>query len=264
MTTRLDHVSFGVHDARAWAAELRRTLGATPVAGEVLRDFRWVMFYLGTAECGGRLEIMEPERDGFLTRFLAQHGEAPHHLTFMVDDVRAAVQKVRDLGLTVVGENYGFAPWEEAFVFPDERLGVVVQLAQSSRRYPEPAELVATDERHPERYPASRDAQDINWWAAVWREPQGPASTLLRTELASSDPGYARLLFEDVLGARRTSMPADGLDAYAWPGGVVHVTADPSSSGVTSVDLTSDSARLTVGNTRIGPPDSSPDGRDAC
>ena len=43
----LDHTSFAVHDALAWARRLRRELGATPIAGETLTEFRYVLLHVG-------------------------------------------------------------------------------------------------------------------------------------------------------------------------------------------------------------------------
>lgn len=143
----LGHTSFAVADALAWARRLRQELGAVPIAGEALPEFRYLLLYVGTADAGARIELLEPTGDGFLARFLAVHGEGPHHLTFAVPDLAAAVRHVRLLGLRVTGENYGHAPWREAFIVPDTIHGTVIQLAQSDLVYPAPDELLATRER---------------------------------------------------------------------------------------------------------------------
>lgn len=97
----LDHTSFAVHDAMAWAHRLRRELGATPIAGETLPEFRYLLLHVGTAERGARLELIEPASSGFVTRFLQRRGEGPHHLTFTVPDLREATARARGLGFTV-------------------------------------------------------------------------------------------------------------------------------------------------------------------
>jgi hypothetical protein len=76
----LDHVSFGTHDALATGKRLRRDYGATAVFGEALPEFRYLALYLGTAEHGGFLELLDPNGPGFMTKFLDRFGEAPHHL----------------------------------------------------------------------------------------------------------------------------------------------------------------------------------------
>lgn len=115
----LDHTSFAVHNALEWGMRLRRDLGATPIIGEALSEFRYLLLYLGSAAQGARIELIEPTGPGFLQRNLEKRGEGPHHITFTVPDVGVAVAAARSLGLTVVGEHYEHPPWREAFIMPD-------------------------------------------------------------------------------------------------------------------------------------------------
>lgn len=211
MRIDLDHTAFAVPDAVAWARRLRRELGAHPVAGEAQAEFRWVQLALGSAG-GAKLELLEPAGPGFLARFLERHGDGPHHLTFTVPDLRAAVGRVRELGLAVVGESYDDPGWQEAFVVPDAVHRVVVQLAQTDEAYLEHEE---------------------SWWTAVRDEPAGPVATLGPTHLGSTDLDATRRLFADVLegAVDRTS---DGL-VLTWPGGSLVVRE--SQPGVTAVSV---------------------------
>jgi catechol 2,3-dioxygenase-like lactoylglutathione lyase family enzyme len=227
VTIDLDHTAFAVSDAVAWARRLRRELGAAPVAGEALAEFRWVQ--LGLAGGGAKLELLEPAGPGFLTRFLERHGEGPHHLTFTVPDLREAVARVRELGLTVVGEQYGDPGWQEAFVSPDAVHRTVVQLAQTDDAYLEHEEA---------------------WWTPVRDEPAGPATTLGPTHLGSSDLDATRRLFVDVLGAD-VDLVEDGL-VLTWPGGslVVRRTQRP---GVRAVSLEGGPAGgISIGDVVLG------------
>lgn len=94
----LDHTSFAVHDAMDWARQLRREVGAVPIIGEALAEFRYLLLYVGTPDEGARLELLEPTGPGFLTRFLAASGEGPHHITFTVPDLRESVIRVGHSG----------------------------------------------------------------------------------------------------------------------------------------------------------------------
>jgi len=230
----LDHTSFAVHDALAWAGRLRRELGATPIAGETLAEFRYLLLYVGDATDGARIELLEPRGAGFLSRFLERHGIGPHHITFTVPDLRAAVERVRAVGATVVGEDYEHPSWQEAFVAPDGIHGVVIQLAQSDTDYPGPAELLASTDRDPALFPSSRGATDPLWWTPVWESPVRSTARLGTTHLASTDPAYSRRLFGDALGGRLDERP-DGLH-FAWPNGSVRVHA-ASRPGVTAMTL---------------------------
>lgn len=231
----LDHTSFAVHDALAWARRLRRELGATPIAGETLAEFRYLMLYVGDAADGARIELLEPRgAAGFLSRFLERHGIGPHHITFTVPDLRAAVTRVRAVGATVVGEDYEHGSWQEAFIAPDGVHGVVVQLAQTDADYPGPAELLASTDRDPALFPSSRGATDPLWWTPVWESPRGSTARLGATHLASTDPAYSRRLFTDALGGELDER-ADGLH-FVWPSGTVRVHTS-SRPGVTAMTL---------------------------
>ena len=244
MSIRFDHLSFAVHDAIAWGRRLRRVLGATPIGGEVMPEFRFLITHLGTATTGGRIEVMEPNGPGFLTRFLDRQGEGAHHITFTVPSLRTTVDDVRDLGLTVVKEDYGHAPWQEAFIYPDARHNVVIQLAQSDRAYPDPATLVGTRERDVDSFPTARGATERTWWLRVWEAEAGAVASVVRTDLAVTDPAFSDVLFGGVLGGEATTL--DGHVEYRWPGGVLALR-QAEVSGVERVGLSGVDAALTIG-----------------
>ena len=244
----LDHTAFAVHDALGWARRLRRALGATPVGGEVLPEFRYLLLHVGTPDEGARLELLEPVGPGFLTRHLATRGEGPHHVTFTVPDLRATVARVRALGLTVVGESYGHAPWQEAFLPPDDRHGVVVQLAQSDRAYPPPAQLLASRERDTAGFPSTRGALEPLWWTPLWDTAPGGTAVLGTTHLASTDLAFSRRLFAGVLGGA-VSEGEQHLH-LSWPSGAVRVHA-ADRAGVLGMDLRG--GQIRIGAARLGP-----------
>lgn len=230
-----DHTSFAVRDADAWGRRLRRELGATPLAGEVLPTFRYLLFHIGTADSGGRLELIEPQgAQGFLARFLDSHGEGPHHLTFTVPDIAVTLAQVRELGFTVVGEDLGHAPWREAFLMPDGVHRVVIQLAQSDRQLPTVESLLSTRFRDVASFPSNRGGTDPLWWQFVWEvEPEGSAA-LGATFLNTTDLARSRRLFEGVLGGTARES-CEGV-RFVWPRSSL-VVRQASRPGVTHVRI---------------------------
>lgn len=226
----LDHTSFAVHDARALAGRLRRELGAVPVAGETLPDFRYVML-----DAGARIELIEPVgADGFLTRYLARYGEGPHHLTVLVPDVREAAAAVRRLGLTVTGESLDHPGWREAFVVPDAVHRTVVQLAQSDLEVP-----------------TSKGATDDRWWHPLLEVAPAAAAALGATFLGSSDLDATRRLFGDVLGAAVEE--GDDSLRLRWPSGVLDVRTSRR-PGITGMALAGGPAGgVRIGDARLSP-----------
>jgi methylmalonyl-CoA/ethylmalonyl-CoA epimerase len=128
---RFDHVSIAVRDIEI-AQVLVDLLGGSHIGGgfSLAGDFEWIQFDLPGQ---GRLEMISPVVDdemNFLNRYLAEHGEGLHHLTFKVQDIGAAVARARELGFTVVGFDDTNADWKEAFVHPASAHGVLIQLAE--------------------------------------------------------------------------------------------------------------------------------------
>lgn len=81
-----------------------------------------------------RLELIRPyavEQNDFMRRFLDRNGPGPHHLTFKVDDIVAALAAAEAAGFRPVGVDLTWDEWKEAFLHPKDAPGVVVQLAES-------------------------------------------------------------------------------------------------------------------------------------
>ena len=142
MILRLDHVAFAVWDMRAatsfWHEALR---GEYRQGGTEYRGFNFLQFAWPE---GGRVEVLSPANDesGFVARFLTRHGEGVHHLTLIVDDLRSEVDRLRESGVPIFGEDYGDPRWLEAFInVPSSGPRLLVQLAQSSLSVEEQDEL---------------------------------------------------------------------------------------------------------------------------
>ena len=91
---------------------------------------------------GARIEMLMPwnvDVNDFLSRFLAANGPGPHHLTFKVPDLAAAIERVRTFGIEPVGIDFSHPEWLEAFIHPKQGTGVVVQLAEDHETWNEPA-----------------------------------------------------------------------------------------------------------------------------
>ena len=224
MGFELDHTSFAVADALAHAGRLRRELGAVPIAGEELPEFRYLLLYVGTVDRGARIELIEPTGPGFLSRFLDASGEGPHHITIAVPDLAEAVRRTRALGLTVVGESHEHAGWREAFVMPDDVHGTVIQLASSDRRYPSVDELLSTRSRDMSSMPAVAGAWDPHWWTSLWEiDPVDQSGWLGATHLRSTNLGLSREFFGTVLEGDLAE--EEGGFRVTWPSGAIRVLA---------------------------------------
>ena len=157
---------------------------------------------------GMRIELLEPNDvhlNDFLQRFLDAGGPRPHHPTYKVADIEAAIDHCRAAGFEPVGVDLRFDEWKEAFLHPKGAgTGVVVQLAESNQppwNTPPPDELPAAV-----RAPATLDhvahaVADVEHALRVFRdllggEPvaEGGDEGCIWVELAWPGPGRVRLL----------------------------------------------------------------------
>jgi methylmalonyl-CoA/ethylmalonyl-CoA epimerase len=127
----LDHVAVAVHSIKDALKLYRDALGGEYLMGADGADgtWRWVQVRFPG---GGKVELLEPLGEGFLSRFLAKRGEGLHHMTFKTDDIRAAIAHVEELGYELVDVSVDDPDWKEAFLRPSSAHGTLVQLAQPS------------------------------------------------------------------------------------------------------------------------------------
>jgi methylmalonyl-CoA/ethylmalonyl-CoA epimerase len=190
---RLDHVAIAVE---RWSDAFPRyvtDLGGRWVSGGQGPGFAPAqLVYRG----GMKVEILRPnqvEVNDFLRRFLDRSGPGPHHLTYKVDDLPAAIEACESAGFPLMNIDLRDPQWQEAFVHPKAAGGIVVQLAQTD--------------------------------GSEWRT--GPPTGFPETELdepadlrrvvhAVRSLGDALALFEGVLGGLRRE-DGDGWVELSWP-----------------------------------------------
>jgi len=127
---RLDHVAVAVHAIKPALRLYRDALGGEYLmGGDVGGSWRWLQLrYPG----GGKVELLEPLGDGFLSRFLGSRGEGLHHVTFKTDDIEGAVERLETGGYELVDVNLENPHWKEAFLRPSGAHGTLIQVAQSA------------------------------------------------------------------------------------------------------------------------------------
>jgi methylmalonyl-CoA/ethylmalonyl-CoA epimerase len=186
---QLDHVAIAVERwADAWPLFVER------LGGRWLQGGRGPGFAPSQYEFanGMRLELLEPndvEVNDFLRRFIDRNGVGPHHLTFKVRDLRAALVDAEAGGYRPVGVDFSDPEWFEAFIHPKDGPGVVVQLAQAATDW---------ESRPPRAIPARRE----------------PAAALDHVAHAVASIADALRLFRGVLGATEAGRGAD--EAARW------------------------------------------------
>jgi methylmalonyl-CoA/ethylmalonyl-CoA epimerase len=144
--TVLDHVAIGTRVLTDGWDLFGGLLGGSWVYGGDSPGFWWGQLKF---RVGPKIELLTPAGGsdaGFLERFLASRGAGPHHFTFVVPDISAALSRVRALGIEPVRVSLASATWKEAFLHPRDAYGIVIQVAEQSGPPPElaaPAQLPA-------------------------------------------------------------------------------------------------------------------------
>src|SRR5204863_9004966 len=98
----LDHTAIAVRSIEAALPLYRDLLGGRPNGFERLsqKGFMWLTLQYPN---GSQVELLEPVgANGFLHSFLERYGEGVHHMTFIVGDLRRAVERARGASLRVV------------------------------------------------------------------------------------------------------------------------------------------------------------------
>lgn len=192
----LDHVAVAVeHRAAAWP-RYAGELGGQWVSGGEAVGFAASQVRFAN---GMKLEVLEPwavEQNDFLRRFLDRSGPGPHHLTFKVKDIVAALEVCEDAGYHPVAVDLTYDEWKEAFLHPKDAPGVVVQLAQSAQEW---------SSEPPAGFP----------------QPEHGTAALVRVVHAVADIDGALALFVDLLAGAERDAGEDAEGRWVelgWPG----------------------------------------------
>jgi len=131
---KLEHVGIAVEDLDEALKMYREALGLEP--DEVLevpeRGMKIAFFTIGETQ----LELLASTREGSdIGTFLEKRGPGMHHLAFLVDDVAAALEGLKDKGVRLIDEQpkRGGRGNKIAFLHPKAMGGVLVELCEEHR-----------------------------------------------------------------------------------------------------------------------------------
>lgn len=219
----LDHVAIAVRDHREALRQLTNDLGGKVFAGGAPAGagFRTVQVRLGRGSEGMSIELLEPwrtEANHFLERFLDEHGEGVHHVTFKVGDVAAEVARLRSLGIDPVGVDFSDPAWREMFVHPKNAHGTLIQIAQPGWSPPPMEEWLAALPEAVAMYGGNGP-----WWDQSVVGDSEPGVILRRLVISTPDLEAGVHFYGDILGGSVTT-DDDQVD-IAWTGGTISLEA---------------------------------------
>ena len=135
MKATLDHVGIAVADLAEALAFYRDALGLEVDPAEDVRSQRVRAHFIPAGESA--LELLEaPAGDSPIAKYVAKRGPGLHHITLRVDDIRAALARLRERGVRLIDETPrpGAHGSLVAFIHPSSAHGVLVELKESRDR----------------------------------------------------------------------------------------------------------------------------------
>src|SRR5262249_62379231 len=134
---RLDHVGIAVRSLAERVPLYRDILGVTLAREEEVPTERVRVAFLGDGET--HVELLEPlGGEGPIAQFLEKRGEGVHHLCFEVDDIEAALARLRAAGMSLVGDapRPGAGGRRVAVLHPQSARRVLIQINEKPKREP--------------------------------------------------------------------------------------------------------------------------------
>ena len=110
-------------------------LGLENVHTEIVEDQKVRVAMLPIGE--SRIELLEPTSDDSpITKFLEKRGGGIHHIAVEVEDINAALMKLKSQGARLIDENprRGAEGCLVAFVHPSTAGGVLLELVQNDNK----------------------------------------------------------------------------------------------------------------------------------
>jgi LAO/AO transport system kinase len=133
----LDHVGIAVSDLDAALAFYRDALGLEVQAPEDVPSQRVRVHFIPAGESA--LELLEATAaDSPIAKYVAKRGPGLHHITLRVDDIEAALARLKARGVRLIDETPrpGAHGTRVAFVHPSSAHGVLVELVQVRQALP--------------------------------------------------------------------------------------------------------------------------------
>lgn len=131
MLGRIYHLGYAVEDLAVAARFYRDNFDVEPGEPEVIEDqgTKATMFRVGDS----MIEFVQPIRpDSPVGKFIAKRGEGFHHVAFEVEDIEAALKRLKANGVELIDEEPrpGAGGSRVAFIHPKGAFGVLTELVE--------------------------------------------------------------------------------------------------------------------------------------
>lgn len=134
MLEKINHIGVAVESLDSTLPFYRDALGMEYKGMEEVADqkVRVAMLQIGES----KIELLEPTSDDSpIAKFLAKNGPGIHHIAYEVDDVAAALDRMKEQGARLIDESPrdGAHGTKIAFIHPKSSKGVLTELCQTGK-----------------------------------------------------------------------------------------------------------------------------------
>lgn len=129
----LYHVAVAVRSIDEVEKVYETALGLKVGHREVVEDQGVRTSMLLPEKGGAAVELLEPLSDESpISKFLEKRGEGIHHICFLVDDIEAALERLKKEGVRLIDESPRPGAYHSrvAFIHPKATNGVLIELAE--------------------------------------------------------------------------------------------------------------------------------------
>ena len=133
-SVRVDHIGIAVESLAKSVSFYRDILGLALDRQEDVPTEQVRVAFFGEGET--HVELLEPlGGKGPIADFLSKRGEGVHHVCFAVEDIDAALVRIRGAGIAVIGQapRPGAGGCRVAFLHPRGTGGVLIELSEKPR-----------------------------------------------------------------------------------------------------------------------------------
>ena len=128
---RIDHIGIAVNDLDAAVQLYGGSFDMAEQHRETVEEQGVEAILLEVGE--GHIELIRPLSDDTgVAKFIAKNGEGMHHVAYQVDDIDAALDRVREAGLRLIDEKprTGIRGSRVAFLHPKSTGGVLTEIVE--------------------------------------------------------------------------------------------------------------------------------------
>jgi methylmalonyl-CoA epimerase len=128
---RIDHIGVAVTDLDAAVALYGGGFDMAEQHRETIEEQGVEAVLLEVGE--GHIELIRPlSADSGVGKFIARNGEGMHHVAYQVDDIDAALERIRSAGLRLIDQEprTGIRNSRVAFLHPKSTGGVLTEIVE--------------------------------------------------------------------------------------------------------------------------------------